>query len=44
MSKLVAGMAGIKGRLTKRVMGTWEGAEMDIARPPGHGYLGEVRF
>ena len=44
MLKLVASMASIKGRLTKRVISPLEKTKMDITRPPGHGYLSEIRF
>ena len=51
MSKLVTRMASFKGRLavlqykeTKRAISAQEKTKMDITRPPGHGYLSEIRF
>ena len=49
MSKLVASMSSFKGRgynnkKNKRVISPQEKTKMDIKRPPGHGYLSEIRF
>ena len=47
MSKLVASMSSFKGRLaviTVRKQYKHQKTKMDITRPPGHGYLSEIRF
>ena len=42
MSKLVASMAS-NNKKTKRVISPQEKTKMDITRPPGQGYLSEIR-
>ena len=51
MTELVARMASFKGRLAvittrknKRAISKQEKTKMYITRPPGHGYLSEIRF